>query len=186
MSFYYNRSEADTFKTTMLRSTAFFAAPAILLAHLFSPAHGSHLSPSPGNPSALDRIKIKRQEQRERERKKYLIVGDVRVYLESARYFKNNIWTFRYSKVGQDSNRNPNRNAQIWSEAKVAQKSFIPKLAIDCQNMSYSVLRTGREWGDWYLPSSNSDEEQILAKLCDLKEAEQKASVNFDDYVSRA
>ena len=154
-----------------LRSTAIYATPAIVVAHLLPVAHGSHIPPSSEKSSALERIRIKRQEQLESERRKYLIIGDFKIYLQSAKHFPNKIWTFRYSKSGQDTYRNPNRNAKIWSEAKVAQKSFIPRLAIDCLNMNYSILKTGREWGDWYLPSSSSDEERILARLCDLKEA---------------
>ena len=154
-----------------LRSTAIYAAPAIVAAHLLPAAHGSHIPPSPEKPDALERIRIKRQEQFESERRKYLIIGDFKIYLQSAKQFPEKIWTFRYSKPEKDNYRNPNRNALIWSEAKVAQESFIPTLAIDCLNMNYSILKTGREWGDWYLPSSNSDEERILARLCDLKEA---------------
>ena len=154
----------------LLSSTTFLTALAMVLTCLFSPAYGSHKSPNSKNQSALERIRLKRQEMLEDERRKYLVVGDIKVYLQSAKYFNERIWTFRYSKNDTDPARNRNRNAQIWSETKVAKRSFIPQLAIDCQNMSYSVLKTGREWGDWYVPSSNSDEEQILARLCDLKE----------------
>ena len=153
------------------RKMAFFATSVIVLTFLFSPAHGSQKSPNSRYQSALERLRLKRQGILENERRKYLVVGDIKVHLQSAQYFNERIWTFRYSKADLDPNRNRNRNAQIWTDAKVAQRSFIPKLAIDCQNMSYSVLKTGREWGDWYVPSSDSDEEQILVRLCDLKES---------------